>query len=688
MREFECRAAQEGFFAGPVYAVDSKAEIEKIDAGDGVPDEIRKLESAVAGVKEKVAGNMTSDIMATVSMMLDDDAFIGEIRDFIARERCNAGYAVMFVADDYAAKLAESESDYLRGRSADIRGVGKKLLAEINGTEEKTLAVRSAIAAAEISPAEMAAFDTDLIGGMVTDKGSPNSHVSILAGSLGIPYVYGAGEAIAEVMAAEYVIIDGAKVILDPDAEVRAAAEERLRQLDLEREERREAMQDAVCRTKIYANIAGPEDVPALLESGADGVGLFRSEFLFLHRDDAPGEDEQFEAYRTVLEAMEDREVIIRTMDLGSDKKVPWLGLPDETNPALGLRGVRVSLERNEVFDVQLRALLRAAVYGNLKIMFPMIASSWEIDEITDRIRAAAEALDREGDEYRIPDIGIMVETPAAAVMSEQIAGKVKFFSIGTNDLTQYTLAIDREAQGLDRYFAPHHDAVLKLVAMTAEGGHRHGVTTGVCGQMAADPEMIEKLILAGVDELSVPVAKVRETRAYAAEAEKRIEESGAASQAGAADQVGEAGQADAVDQAGTSGPGDNVSEHAGQVELAAPADGELIPMKEIPDPVFAAGQLGECIGIIPENGNIYSPCDGRIIGVAETKHAITIGAEDGTGVLVHVGIDTVSLDGRGFDVLVREGEHVKKSQQIMTADFDVIRQAGLSDMVILVKMK
>lgn len=676
MKEYKCNVAQAGFFAGPVFVSGSdKIEMRPGDVTEETEKLVRALNAVKADMQNSADAGGASDIMETVSMMLDDDTFIDEIQQFIATKKCNAEYAVSRVAESYAKKMENADSDYLKERSSDIRGVGGKLIDAVTGRKTGGPTELSAIAAAEISPAQLSAFDSKYIGGMITDKGSPNSHAAIIAGSLEIPYVYGAGEAIKELKENAFVILDGDRLVTDPDEAMRAGALERMARLQAKRLAEDEKLRSvagecAGCRTKVYANIAGPKDIPQLLESGADGVGLFRSEFLFLDRDDAPSEDEQYQAYRAVLEAMGDKEVIIRTMDLGSDKKVPWLGLPDEQNPALGMRGVRVSLEKEDVFGVQLRALLRASVTGNLKIMFPMIASEWEIDEIKSRVDAAAHALGEAKVPYRVPEIGIMVETPAAAVMAEELAKKVSFFSIGTNDLTQYTLAIDREAAGLDRYFAPHHEAVLKLIEMTAAGGHKHGVVTGVCGQLAADSgEMTERLIAAGVDELSVPVSKVREVKAAAVMAEKKLAAAGGSGEP-------ETGQEESGRDSKTAASG-----------YAAVADGELIPMNEIPDPVFSSGQLGMCVGILPQDGKIYAPCDGVIAGIAETKHAVTIKADDGSELLIHAGIDTVKLGGSGFSVLVSEGDRITRSQHIMDMDRNVVQSAGLSDIIILARL-
>lgn len=662
MKEYTCHVAQKGFYAGPVYVPGTAGdEIRKFS--EDPAGETAKLMQAIDTVKKSLenasAPAENSQIMETVSMMLDDDTFIGEIRQCIRNSKYSAEYAVKTKCREYTEKMENASTEYLRARAEDISGLGVQLINVMRQSEARPLTGRTALVAPEISPAQMSVLDSRWIGGIITDKGAPNSHLSILAGNLEIPYLYGNPEAVAAAAGSSYIIIDGDRLISDPDEPRKAEAEAHMICLESERKQHREAAEKAVCKTRICANIAGPEDIPQLLASGADGVGLFRSEFLFLGKETAPTEEEQFQAYRSVLEAMGDKEVIIRTMDLGSDKQANWLALPEEANPALGLRGVRVSLEKKEVFNSQLRALLRAGVSGHLKIMFPMITSELEIDEIRSCVETAAAGLEKENIPYVFPELGIMIETPAAAVIADILSKKVSFFSIGTNDLTQYTLALDREARGLDKFFDPHCEAVFRLIETVIREGHKNHIPTGICGQLAADPEAIERLIAAGVDELSVPVSKVTKTRSIAAKAEGSITADGSG----------------------------NTDRTVAACAVLAPADGELIAMNEIPDPVFSSGQLGECIGILPNNGSIFSPCNGTILHIAETRHAVTIRSDNGEEYLLHIGIDTVRLGGKGFDILVREGEHVSSAQKIMEADLDLIKENGYSTIVIMVRL-
>ncbi|MDO5444486.1 MAG: phosphoenolpyruvate--protein phosphotransferase [Eubacteriales bacterium] len=663
MKEFKCSVAQKGFFAGPVFCFFPVSQSENNLITD-TESEIEKLQHAenlfVNTIRQNNISGNNAEICETVLSILNDDVFRGRIENNIRSFQLNAPAAVMKAAQEFSEALGSVDSEYIRSRKDDILGVANQLisvLCGINGSPAKC----SAICAPEISPAQLGSIDERFLGGLLTDKGSPNSHASIIASNISIPYLYGNSDAVNEARNAGFIILDGetGTVITDPDEEMRANALRRMKQAGYKKTASEKFKEELPpqSKIKIYANIEGPRDIDELLKSDADGVGLFRTEFLFLNRDTLPTEEEQYAAYSSVLEAMGDKEVIIRTMDIGSDKKPRWLELPDEFNPALGLRGVRVSLEKKELFKIQLRALLRAGVKGNLKIMFPMIASPWEIDEAKERVRDAAEELSMQGIEYKIPPIGIMVETPAAALCAEELAEKADFFSIGTNDLTQYTIALDREAQGLDRYFMPHHESVFRLIGMTADGGHKHGIETGVCGQLAADSEAVSRLIELGVDELSVAVRKVRDIRIQASEAEKQMEEK-------------------------------KRLENQNRFSMVfAPADGLLIPMPDIPDPVFADGTMGECFGILPSNGSVYSPVNGTVIAIAETGHAMTIKADTGMNILLHVGINTVSLKSKAFIHHVKIGEQVKKGQHIMEADLEMIKNEGLSPIIVVIAL-
>ncbi len=670
MKTFNCNVAQEGFFAGPVHFI-QQAQANKGRTAGTASEELARLHAALDSLKKSIEGRAAegenADIRKTVTSILNDAAFVQLAEQGIKAHGLDAAQAVRTAADELAAELAGLESEYLRARQDDVRGVGDQLVAILEG-EGSSLAEQSAVCAVEISPAQLATLPEKLMGALLTEKGSANSHASIMAGNMGIPYLFGNAEALVEARKASFIIVDSeAKaVITDPDEPTRAAALKRMAKLRAEQANRAQAQASAAAlprKTKVCANIEGPWDIEALLDANPDGVGLFRTEFLFIGRDEAPSEDEQFEAYKAVLDAMAGKEVVIRTMDVGSDKKAPWLQLPEESNPALGLRGARVSIERPALFRTQLRALLRAGTAGNLKVMFPMIAAAWEIDAINQEVQATAQELEREGIPFQMPELGIMVETPAAALCAEELAQKTGFFSIGTNDLTQYTLAIDREARGLDRYFEPHHEAVFRLVGMCAQGGHSHGVPTAMCGQLAADPEAIRRLIELGVDELSVPIRKVQATKQLVVEAEAALS---------AAQPEGEAGK-EACSTADSA-----------TCELAAPTDGELVAMEDIPDKAFSSGTLGTCFGVVPESGSIHAPLGGTVVQVAPTRHAFTIEADDGTQVLVHVGLGTVALNGEPFKLHVSQSQRVEVDQLVLEANLQAIEAAGLSTLVVV----
>jgi len=541
MKEYVLKIAQSGFAAGGVFNVEGKIgrktdvtdETEMEDpasyhtaAGDP-RTELLRFDKAVLALKQELmtaaehADERNAAIFEAEQMLLEDDGLAGAVRRLISGKGQEAISSVLQTGYDLEKKFAASKSSYLRTRSDDVKGITHRLLELLRGTENRVMTIPSIIVAEELSPLQLSGFDTSLILGIITVGGTPLSHVSVMAGNLGIPYVYGLPEAVEAAHACSRLIIDGEKLILDPDDEMYQQA-----LLRMEENRQHGEVISAGCGercTKVLANISGPEDIEALCVSGAEGVGLFRTEFLFLGRDCAPTEEEQFEAYRSVAEAMGERETIIRTMDLGSDKRPAWMSLPEEKNPALGWRGLRISLKERELFKTQLRALLRVASYGNVKILVPMVTSVREIEAVNVCITECAGELTMTGVRFGIPPLGVMVETPAAALIAEQLAQKVDFFSIGTNDLSQYTMALDREAEGLEDFDDPCHEAVLKLIRMTAQAGARNNISTSVCGELAGDPALIKSLISAGVEKLSVSVPKVKTTIRYVAEAEKAL---------------------------------------------------------------------------------------------------------------------------------------------------------------------
>ena len=556
MKEYVLKTAQNGFAAGEVFDVDAigaglvensadaRPAGKEVDVADALAagrediksyctavennaEELRRFDKAVQALIRELntaaekADENNAAIFEAEQMLLEDDRYAGAVRKLISEGGQEASFAVRKIGQSLVEEFELSESSYIRGRSDDVKGITHRLLGLLRGDENRTLTVPSIIVAEELSPLQLSGLDAAFILGIITVKGTPSSHVSVIAGNLGIPYVYGSSEAIEAARTCRRLIIDGEKVITDPEEEMYRQALQRMEESRNRAED--SGLNDFDRRTKVFANIAGPKDIETLLASGAEGVGLFRSEFLFLERDSAPSEEEQFEAYRSVVEAMGEKETVIRTMDLGSDKKPSWMPFPDEKNPALGLRGIRISLKEHELFKTQLRALLRAAEYGNLKVMVPMVTSVREIEAIKACMKECAEELTKEEVSFRIPPLGAMVETPAAALIAEQLAQKVDFFSIGTNDLTQYTLALDREAEGLDDFYDPCHEAVLSLIRMTARAGVKNNIPTSVCGELAGNPAAIIRLIEAGVNKLSVSVPKVKATMRLAVEAEETL---------------------------------------------------------------------------------------------------------------------------------------------------------------------
>ena len=689
MKEYRLKTARKGLAAGEVFVVDADAvkhaehdtpvrgtaarststqgtsarsmPVQGTSARSTPARELARYEEAVRTLDQRLtaAGEGADENSASVfeaeRMLLQDSSISGRVRSLILEENRDALTAVALAGEEAVLKLDGNENAYIRQRSEDVKGITERLAAILRGEEAHILREPSVIAAKELSPAQLTGLEPSKILGIITQNGAPASHVSVIAGNLGIPYFYGSAEAIKAVHTGSRVILDDGRLIVDPDEQAYLDARVRMREESAkERDAAISEDTDQELRIGVYANISGPQDIPALAASGAEGVGLFGTELLFLDHEKAASEEEQFEAYRSVAQAMRGKETVIRTMDLGSDKKPGWISLPDEKNPALGCRGLRLSMKEPALLRTQLRALLRAAVYGNIKIMVPMVTSAWEVDAVRAFMDECVKELAREGTPCKVPPLGIMVETPAAALSADRLAQKADFFSIGTNDLTQYTLALDREAEDLDEYYDPCHEAVLRLIEMTAAAARRNNISTCVCGELAADGEAVLKLIELGVDKLSVSISGIAAAKAAVRKAQE------------------------AVLQQKTN-PRD--------AEIAAPADGRKIPMDEIPDPVFSSGTMGECVGILPENGDIYAPCDGIVSGIAQTKHAITFTAADGRQILVHAGIDTVTLGGRGFDVYVKEGASVSAGDPVMKMDLDAVRGAGLSTVIVTAVM-
>ena len=465
------------------------------------------------------AGEDAAMLFETHQMMLDDLDFVESIEGLIENDRLNAEAAVSDTGAQFAEMFAAMDDSYMQARAADIRDISTRVVGILTGEGESGIVsdVPCIVAADDLAPSETVQLDKSLILGFITAGGSANSHTAILARTMGIPAIIGAGDALQAEMEGKYAIIDGqtGETVIEPDD----AERERL----LKKQAKEKALKELLDQLKgkpnvtkdgrnvmVYCNIGSPADIDVVLQNDGGGIGLFRSEFLYLQGSDYPTEDEQFEAYKTVAERMGGRRVIIRTLDIGADKQADYFHLDKEENPAMGLRAIRICLTRPEVFRTQLRALYRASAYGKIAIMFPMITSVWEVQEIKRICRNIRAELAEEG----VPmadkvELGIMIETPAAVMMSAELACEVDFFSVGTNDLTQYTLAVDRQGVGLDRFFDAHHPAVLRMLRMAAENAHKAGIWIGICGELGADAELTETFLSMGIDELSVSPSAV-----------------------------------------------------------------------------------------------------------------------------------------------------------------------------------
>lgn len=462
-------------------------------------------------------------------MMLEDDDYQDAIHSMIQNEEVNAEYAVAVTGDNFAEMFANMDDEYMQARSADVRDISNRLVRNLSGEEQIDWSTMepSIIVADDLTPSETVQMDKSKILAFVTVHGSTNSHTAILARMMNIPALIGVPLELEKIHNGTWAIVDGREAVfyLDPEeeqlrqAEAAQQTEQRQRSL-LADYKGRESVTKSGRKINVYANIGSVSDVAYVLENDAEGIGLFRSEFLYLGRNSLPDETEQFNAYRQVLQMMAGKKVIIRTLDIGADKNVDYLGLGKEDNPAMGYRAIRICLEQPEIFKTQLRALLRAAKYGTLAIMYPMIISVEEVLDIQKIVAEVAKELEEEKLPYAIPEQGIMIETPAAVMMSEELAEHVDFFSIGTNDLTQYTLAIDRQNNRLDRFYNPHHEAVLRMIQMTVDGAHKHGKWVGICGELGADTTLTTRFVQMGIDELSVAPSMVLNVRSKICEME------------------------------------------------------------------------------------------------------------------------------------------------------------------------
>lgn len=508
---------------------------------ENAEQEVQRFENAketgISQLKElydkalKDVGEAEAMIFEVHQMMMDDGDYVDSICSIIREEHTNAEYAVSQVQNRFVAMFEAMDDDYMRGRAADIRDISERLIGILSGTQQTADMFQEpvVVVAQDLAPSETVQFEKDKLLAIVTREGSANSHTAILARTMDIPALIQTDIELKSEYHGKKVIVDGftGTVYVDPDAETLKVMEEKLAKCREEKQllQQLKGKEDVTAdgrKIKLYANIGNPKDVESVLQNDARGIGLFRSEFLYLESNDFPTEEEQFQAYKTVAEKMEGKKVIIRTLDIGADKTVDYFGLEQEENPAMGYRAIRICLTQPEIFKTQLRALYRASVYGEIAIMFPMITSVEEILEIKDIVEAVKEELKQQGIPFKEVELGVMIETPAAAMVSDELAKEVDFFSIGTNDLTQYTLAIDRQNAKLGHFYQPHHKAILRMIEMVVKNAHAAGIWAGICGELGADLELTETFVKMGVDELSVSPSMVLKVRKNIREAREK----------------------------------------------------------------------------------------------------------------------------------------------------------------------
>ena len=526
------KSVLKGIAIGRIYLYKKQEYVLKQETVENPEAEVERLEKAKEAAGSQLeelyqkalveAGEEQAMIFDVHKMMLEDEDYLDSIRGMIRDEKMNVEYAVSLTGDNFAGVFASMDDEYMKARSADVLDISKRLIRILAGVGEEGIVSEEPVIllADDLSPSETVQMDKSKILAIVTKHGSTNSHTAILARSMNIPALVQTDVALLEEYSGAKAVVDGfsGTFIINPEDSVL----DTMVQKKMEYEKERTALQELKGkdnitsdgrRINLYANIGNVSDVDKVLESDAGGIGLFRSEFIYLGREDYPSEEEQFHIYKKVLSKMEGKKVIIRTLDIGADKQVDYFKLPKEENPAMGFRAIRICLERPEVFKTQLRAIYRASAFGTAAIMFPMIISVGEIRKIKKIVEEVKEELTKEGISFNRVELGIMIETPAAAVISDELAKEVEFFSIGTNDLTQYTLAIDRQNQNLDDFYDSHHEAVLRLIRMTVENGHKAGIWVGICGELGGDTTLTKTFVDMGVDELSVSPTYVLSVR-------------------------------------------------------------------------------------------------------------------------------------------------------------------------------
>lgn len=532
MQCFQGKSVYKGIVMGPVAVLKKndyqvkRARIEDPEA------EVKRVKEAVEVSKKQLGrlydkavrevGEASAAIFEVHQMMLEDEDYLESMENMIRTELVNAEYAAAATGDNFAEMFAAMDDEYMKARSADVKDISERLVRNLSGEGDNDLSSMepSIIVADDLSPSETVQMDKEKILAFVTVHGSTNSHTAILARMMNIPALIGVPMDLNSLKTGMMAVVDGfsGQVIFEPEEDVRKETEKRMqeeaeKQKLLEELKGKENITPDGRKINIYANIGSVGDLGYVMENDAGGIGLFRSEFLYLGRNDFPTEEEQFQAYKQAVQTMAGKKVIIRTLDIGADKQVEYFNLGKEENPALGYRAIRICLKQPEIFKAQLRALFRAAVYGNLSVMYPMITSTEEVEKIYAIVAEVEEELKKQEVQYKIPEQGIMIETPAAVMISDRLAEMVDFFSIGTNDLTQYTLAIDRQNEQLDDFYNPHHEAVLRMIRMVVENAHKCGKWAGICGELGADLTLTEQFVRMGVDELSVAPSMILKLR-------------------------------------------------------------------------------------------------------------------------------------------------------------------------------
>ena len=532
MQYFQGKSVYKGIVMGPVAVLKKndyqvkRARIEDPEA------EVKRVKEAVEVSKKQLGrlydkavrevGEASAAIFEVQQMMLEDEDYLESMENMIRTELVNAEYAAAATGDNFAEMFAAMDDEYMKARSADVKDISERLVRNLSGEGDNDLSSMepSIIVADDLSPSETVQMDKEKILAFVTVHGSTNSHTAILARMMNIPALIGVPMDLNGLKTGMTAVVDGfsGQVIFEPEEDVQKETEKRMqeeaeKQKLLEELKGKENITPDGRKINIYANIGSVGDLGYVMENDAGGIGLFRSEFLYLGRNDFPTEEEQFQAYKQAVQTMAGKKVIIRTLDIGADKQVEYFNLGKEENPALGYRAIRICLKQPEIFKAQLRALFRAAVYGNLSVMYPMITSTEEVEKIYAIVAEVEEELKKQEVQYKIPEQGIMIETPAAVMISDRLAEMVDFFSIGTNDLTQYTLAIDRQNEQLDDFYNPHHEAVLRMIRMVVENAHKCGKWAGICGELGADLTLTEQFVRMRVDELSVAPSMILKLR-------------------------------------------------------------------------------------------------------------------------------------------------------------------------------